>query len=235
MGKTGPCQAPISESGTGQCYSSPNRPNSTCPSFCRAPGTGGNTTCSCILPLRRPTGSRSRGRALQCSPKPNRRYARAGGVLLAWCVPHRRGRGVRTAACGNVSRHGQGAGSPPSSPRAQGRARLPPQVRPPRTWAPLLCVGICIPMAGGVVVARPRTVHLHFTSLAGCERAVQHPGRFSALRDECGRWGNCGGTSSSLVGYSEAFDYLQSRPWIIFGARHREGTALWPRCQRHAG
>ena len=124
----------------------------------RAPGTGGNTTCSCILPLRRPTGSRSRGRALQCSPKPNRRYARAGGVLLAWCVPHRRGRGVRTAACGNVSRHGQGAGSPPSSPRAQGRARLPPQVRPPRAWAPPLCVGICIPMAGRAVVARPRSV-----------------------------------------------------------------------------
>ena len=138
-----------------------------------APGTGGNTTCSCILPLRRPTGSRSRGRALQCSPKPNRRYARAGGVLLAWCVPHRRGRGVRTAACGNVSRHGQGAGSPPSSPRAQGRARLPPQVRPPRTWAPLLCVGICIPMAGGVVVARPRTVHLHFTSLHLTRRPFQ--------------------------------------------------------------
>ena len=168
MGKTGPCQAPMSERGA--CRARVPRTGQTRPAhLAGAPGTGGNTTSSCILPLRRPTGSRSRGRALQCSPKPNRRYARAGGVLLAWCVPHRRGRGVRTTACGNVSRHGQGAGSPPSSPRAQGRARLPPQVRPPRTWAPLLRVGICIPMAGGVVVARPRTVHLHFTSLVGCD------------------------------------------------------------------
>ena len=151
MGKTGPCQAPILESGIGLRYGSSNRPNSTCPS-CSCPGDRGqhklflHTAASQTHRL-----ALARVRAFAVQSKPARRHARTGGVPSDWCFPHRRGRGVRTAACSNVSRHGQGAGSPPSSPRAQGRARLPPhsvQVRPPRAWAPPLCVGICIPTAG---------------------------------------------------------------------------------------